>query len=506
MASINLQSKDGGGDDSSRSPVRSRGVSSPWSKIVRGDSGELSLPVVSVAAPAASPPLSIQEQIVNRSPDCSPPKAVPDTANSPDDSGTECQSEGSGNGGGGSNAVKKPVWSKPSNGVVEAVSPVMGAVSWPALGESTKPSPKSSSSESLQALSDGSLLPALQVTGNASPSSHKLAIANNVNPLSSPNSNHVAPTAQRFTKRGGGSSGAYTSSNGGFSQRSPSIHDPKAEAPRNTSGKPATVTMDSYPKDQRGAFGSQPSTGNDHHHQRNPYRRGNGGQHPRGNQEWNQHRNYNNMQPQRGGFRRNFVRPSVHTSTPFMPPQMHVQVRPFGNNFMYPVADMATPMYYVQGPTPSDPLRSMPLVAPMQPPMYFPFQDPDLHKKIVKQIDYYFSDENLVKDIYLRKNMDEQGWVSVNLIANFKKVSSLTDNIQLILDVMRTSQAVEVQGEKMRVRKEWMKWVLPSSINQDSLASQLQGIGVDDVASQVHVENFSGQQSQQGGFERATVA
>ncbi|XP_023766883.1 la-related protein 1C isoform X2 [Lactuca sativa] len=506
MASINLQSRDGGGDDSSRSPIRSRGVSSPWSKIVRGDSGELPLPVVSVTPPAVSPSLSIQEHIANPSSDCSPPKAVADSASSPDDSGTECQSEGSGSGGGGSNAVKKPVWSKPSNGVVEVVSPVMGAVSWPALGESTKPSPKSSSSESLQSLSDGSLVPAIQVTGNPPPSSHKLALPNHVNPTSTPN--NVAPSGQRSLRRGGGNSGGYISSNGGFSQRSPAIQDPKVEAPRNTTtGKPANVSMDSYPKDQRGSFGSQPNSGNntntntnDHHHQRNSYRRGNGGQHPRGNQEWNQHRSFNNMQPQRGGFRRGFVRPSVHSSTPFIPPQMHVQVRPFGNNFMYP--DMgAAAMFYVQGPTPPDPLRSIPLVSPMQPPIYFPVPDPDLHKKIEKQIEYYFSNENLVRDIYLRQKMDDQGWVPVNIIASFKKVSILTDNVQLILDVMRTSKAVEVQGEKMRRRNEWMKWVLPSSINQDSLASQLRGIGLDDVATanQVHMENFSGQQSQQQG-------
>ncbi|KAI3502814.1 hypothetical protein L1887_31152 [Cichorium endivia] len=104
----------------------------------------------------------------------------------------------------------------------------------------------------------------------------------------------------------------------------------------------------------------------------------------------------------------------------------------------------------------------------MQPPVYFPFADPDLHKNIVKQIDYYFSDENLVKDTYLRKNMDEQGWVPVTLIASFKKVFSLTDNVRLILDVMRTSKAVEVKGGKMRKQTEWKRWILPKSINVES--------------------------------------
>jgi len=34
----------------------------------------------------------------------------------------------------------------------------------------------------------------------------------------------------------------------------------------------------------------------------------------------------------------------------------------------------------------------------------------------------FFSNDNLVKDIYLRRNMDDQGWVPINLISNFKKV------------------------------------------------------------------------------------
>lgn len=35
----------------------------------------------------------------------------------------------------------------------------------------------------------------------------------------------------------------------------------------------------------------------------------------------------------------------------------------------------------------------------------------------------YCSNENLVKDTYLRSNMDEQGWVPISLIAGFNRVS-----------------------------------------------------------------------------------
>lgn len=33
------------------------------------------------------------------------------------------------------------------------------------------------------------------------------------------------------------------------------------------------------------------------------------------------------------------------------------------------------------------------------------------------------SDANLVKDDYLRSNMDDEGWVPINLIAGFPRVS-----------------------------------------------------------------------------------
>lgn len=568
MAAINFQSEDSGGGviKSPRSPGHSQTVSSPWSSIVQGPpvmaSDAVSAAPVSVA-PAPTFSSSLEEQIGNSTSDWCPPTTVPETASSPDDSGTDGQGSDSG-GVGGISASKKPVWNKPSNGVVEVVSPVMGAVSWPALGESTKASPKSSSSESFKALTDGPLPPALQVTGNSSPSSHKQSSASNLHPTSTPN--HVAPARQRSMKRGG-SFNSNLSANGGLSHMSATRQDLVVENSHNTSGKPGTAAAEATSRDQthiepqRGGFGAQSHNGNDHQHQRNSYRRGNGGQHPRGdgsyhhsyggkrdqdrgNHEWNQHsRSFNSrdthLQPQRG-FPRGYIRPSVHSSTPFIPPPMPLPVRSFGNNLMYP--DMPSPMFYVPGPPPPpEALRAMPLVAPIPPPMYFALPDPLLHAKIVSQIDYYFSNENLIKDTYLRKNMDEHGWVPVSLIAGFKKVLYLTDNVQLILDAMRASTIVEVQGDKIRRRDDWMRWLMqppaqhsnmssPQAVgrspNQDVLASQLQNVTLDETTStnQDSVETFFGRSSsgelqqaggeetgrvggqQQAGVERATLA
>jgi la-related protein 1 len=83
---------------------------------------------------------------------------------------------------------------------------------------------------------------------------------------------------------------------------------------------------------------------------------------------------------------------------------------------------------------------------------------------LLNQIDFYFSDANLLTDEYLKKNMDAEGWVPISLIASFRRVQMLTNNIELILNSLRASNVVEVQGDKVRRRNDWMRWVrLPSS-------------------------------------------
>lgn len=37
-----------------------------------------------------------------------------------------------------------------------------------------------------------------------------------------------------------------------------------------------------------------------------------------------------------------------------------------------------------------------------------------------------YSQDNLCKDLFLRQNMDEQGWVPISLIAGFNRVSWFT--------------------------------------------------------------------------------
>ncbi|KAK4410442.1 La-related protein 1C [Sesamum angolense] len=417
--------------------------------------------------------------------------------------GSDAQLDNNDNGG----AAKRPAWNKPSNGATVEIGAVMGADSWPALSESARASPKPSSPYSLKTLPQGSItVPQDMALGSVS--SPKEVSAS----ISTPNStsNHVVTTRQRSMKRGGGSSShSSIPANGSLPQALP-LQDAMVEGVPPNAGKSGgsvgESSRDNTHKDSGQRGGSY--GGNELQPQRSSFRRNNSGPQPRGEgsyhhshggrrdqergkQEWaNPHRSYGNRDnhPQQRVGSRPFMRGPA-PNTPFMPPPPPVPVRPFVAPMVY--TEVPSAVYYVSGPHP-DPLRPVHMI-PFSP-VYFPMPDPYLVSKIVNQIDYYFSNENLVKDTFLRQKMDSEGWVSIKLIAGFKKVMQLTDNIQLILDAIQASNIVEVQGDKVRRKSDWNKWIMPPvqttatspqpihESSQNMLAAQLNNVALDEKA------------------------
>ncbi|CAG8588698.1 9679_t:CDS:10 [Acaulospora morrowiae] len=100
--------------------------------------------------------------------------------------------------------------------------------------------------------------------------------------------------------------------------------------------------------------------------------------------------------------------------------------------------------------------------------------DVDLVKYyILQQIDYYFSIDNLCKDIYLRNNMDSEGYVPIALLAGFNRVKALTTDFELIREALLNSYNVEVNGDRVRKREGWQFWVLPK---QHDTVEQQEGV------------------------------
>lgn len=56
---------------------------------------------------------------------------------------------------------------------------------------------------------------------------------------------------------------------------------------------------------------------------------------------------------------------------------------------------------------------------------------------IRKQLDYYFSEKNMMHDEFLMTQMDHEDYVSIATIANFKMMRRLTNDLQLIVDVLK---------------------------------------------------------------------
>jgi la-related protein 1 len=81
------------------------------------------------------------------------------------------------------------------------------------------------------------------------------------------------------------------------------------------------------------------------------------------------------------------------------------------------------------------------------------------------QLEYYFSIDNLCKDVFLRKHMDSQGFVFLAFIAGFKRIQALTQEIELLRYACQESREIDlIKGEdgidRLRRKDGWEKWVL----------------------------------------------
>ncbi|XP_069826379.1 la-related protein 4 isoform X2 [Dendropsophus ebraccatus] len=76
----------------------------------------------------------------------------------------------------------------------------------------------------------------------------------------------------------------------------------------------------------------------------------------------------------------------------------------------------------------------------------------DLKECLKKQLEFCFSRENLSKDLYLMSQMDSDQFVPIWTIANMEGIKKLTTDMDLIVEVLRSTPVVQVDenGEKVR--------------------------------------------------------
>uniref|UniRef100_A0A8C8JRG8 HTH La-type RNA-binding domain-containing protein n=1 Tax=Oncorhynchus tshawytscha TaxID=74940 RepID=A0A8C8JRG8_ONCTS len=81
-----------------------------------------------------------------------------------------------------------------------------------------------------------------------------------------------------------------------------------------------------------------------------------------------------------------------------------------------------------------------------------PLSSENLRDSLKKELEFCFSRENLSKDLYLMSQMDSDQFVPIWTIASMESIKALTTDMELILDILRSSPMVQVdeKGEKVR--------------------------------------------------------
>ncbi|XP_050440886.1 uncharacterized protein LOC126845908 [Adelges cooleyi] len=89
--------------------------------------------------------------------------------------------------------------------------------------------------------------------------------------------------------------------------------------------------------------------------------------------------------------------------------------------------------------------ESVPFVAP----------DEDTTKRILDQVEFYFSDTNIVKDAFLLKHVrrNKEGYVSLKLISSFKRVKHLAKDWRAVAHAISKSDKLEVNESGTKLRR-----------------------------------------------------
>jgi len=101
-----------------------------------------------------------------------------------------------------------------------------------------------------------------------------------------------------------------------------------------------------------------------------------------------------------------------------------------------------------------------------------------LLQSIRQQMEFYFGDQNFPNDVFLNKllQLDEtgQGWVPLQVVANFNKVKQLTSQLDIVRQALRYSPLIEVSEDGLYIRRKTPIMVKQTNWeNQKSFKSEM---------------------------------
>lgn len=80
----------------------------------------------------------------------------------------------------------------------------------------------------------------------------------------------------------------------------------------------------------------------------------------------------------------------------------------------------------------------------------------NLDAKIIAQVEYYFGNENLPKDRFMKRVMLKyDGWISCYLMLNFHKLKLISNNWSRIVEAIEKSpnKIVQLSDDKKKIRR-----------------------------------------------------
>uniref|UniRef100_A0A182R2K7 Uncharacterized protein n=1 Tax=Anopheles funestus TaxID=62324 RepID=A0A182R2K7_ANOFN len=86
----------------------------------------------------------------------------------------------------------------------------------------------------------------------------------------------------------------------------------------------------------------------------------------------------------------------------------------------------------------------------------FEIPDDEMCERIIEQVEFYFSNDNILKDAFLLKHVrrNKEGFVSLKLVSSFKRVRQLTKDWRVVGDaIKRKSVKIEVNDLGTKIRR-----------------------------------------------------
>jgi len=122
----------------------------------------------------------------------------------------------------------------------------------------------------------------------------------------------------------------------------------------------------------------------------------------------------------------------------------------------------------------------------------------DLMERVIRQVEYWLSDENLKNDEFIVKRMSK-GWVQIKLLATMKKMKRLTKDTYFIADALRNSEKLIVSDDDTKVCRK-----VPFCL-EEALSAELRTVMAKNLPEDVQLDELNDLFSECGEIEHSNI-